>query len=110
MSGRANGRFDPRAAPLAVWMLDQAPDGGIAVGVSSSTAVFTFSKGCSGKLGEFVVLLNILHECCITRAWGPIVTWESAELKLPQHPQSITCVGLQVLLLPSGRCWEGNAA
>lgn len=38
---------------------------------------------------------------------GALVTWKSAELK---PPSSITCVGLQVLLLPLSRCQEGKAA
>lgn len=95
--------------PPAVLLLDQAPNGVTALGkygISPSTSAFAFSKRCSGKLGQFVVLLSIMREWCITRPWGPAVTWESAELRPPQHPHRPTCVGLQVLLgqLSGGKC------
>lgn len=38
---------------------------------------------------------------------GALVAWKFAELK---PPSSITCVGLQVLLLPLSRCQGGKAA
>lgn len=60
--------------------------GGLRVTCSSA-----FPTGCSGKLGQFVVLLSRMHKCCITSAWGPAVTWESAELKPPQHPHIPLC-------------------
>lgn len=97
--------------PPAVLLLDQAPNGVTALGkygISPSTSAFAFSKGCSGKLGQFVVLLSIMREWCITRPWGPAVTWENQQSSdLPSIPTGPRVLAFRCSL---GSCREGNAA